>query len=153
MREVKVIQESAFHGQKAGLSFNTPFEVTSGTNIATICGETHAKIALDIWKLQMHEQLQEVAALKEYVSPVVVTKATALACQLDAFVASITMTLENNAGDLVEIKEKGDALKTQAKQCIVLLIRSIKGGETLRDGMTGPAPAKKQRKSSAKSKD
>ena len=55
MHEVNVIQELDFDGQKASLSFNTPFGVTSGTNIATICAERTTKTALDIWKMQLQK--------------------------------------------------------------------------------------------------
>lgn len=104
--------------------------------------------ALGASKLVVQDKLKEIALLSEYVSPAVVTKASALAHELDAVIASITMTLEDNAGDLAEIKEKSEDLKSQAKQCVLLLFRGIKDGEILRDGLSGQPAAKKQRKPS-----
>ena len=104
--------------------------------------------ALSASKLVVEDKLKEVALLSEYVSPAIVTKASALAHELDAVIASITMTLEDNAGDLAEIKEKSGDLKSQAKKCVLLLSRGIKDGEILRDGLSGEPAAKKQRKPS-----
>ena len=106
--------------------------------------------ALGASKLVVQDKLKEIALLSEYVSPAVVTKASALAHELDAVIASITLTLESNAGDLAEIKEKSEDLKSQAKQCVLLLFRGIKDGDMLRDGLSGQPTAKKQRKPSTK---
>ena len=106
--------------------------------------------ALGASKLVVQDKLKEIALLSEYVSPAVVTKASALAHELDAVIASITLTLESNAGDLAEIKEKSEDLKSQAKQCVLLLFRGIKDGEMIRDGLSGQPAAKKQRKPSTK---
>ena len=104
--------------------------------------------ALVASKMVVQDKLEEVSLLSEYVSPAVVTKASALAHELDAVIASITLTLESNAGDLAEIKSED--LKSQAKQCVLLLSRGIKDGEMLRDGLSGQPAAKKQRKASTK---
>jgi hypothetical protein len=106
--------------------------------------------ALGASKLVVQDKLKEIALLSEYVSPAVVTKASAVAHELDAVIASITLTLESNAGDLAEIKEKSEDLKSQAKQCALLLFRGIKDGKMLRGGLSGQSAAKKQRKPSTK---